>query len=162
MSNRTSIKYPGATTSISKVHINNIYIKYTFVHFAILLIRQILGAVLLPVSSPFAVEALSFGLWSRLGFFPGAATCLLFFLKFPFFPLPFFLKLVVGDIVFGCNPPRRGRFIPMAVHQDKAHEDIEDGGPCSRLTKDPKPKGELKAHRCKLPYVHDLYCKVSV
>src|SRR5215216_6243006 len=30
-----------------------------------------------------------------MGFFPGAATCLLFFLKFPFFPLPFFLKLVV-------------------------------------------------------------------
>ena len=27
----------------SKVHINNLYIKYTFVHFAILLIRQILG-----------------------------------------------------------------------------------------------------------------------
>ena len=44
--------------SISKVHINNMYIKYTF-HFAILLIRQILGAVPLPVTNPFAVEALS-------------------------------------------------------------------------------------------------------
>src|SRR5215216_5543140 len=66
MSNRTDIKYPGATTSISKVHINNMYIKYTF-HFAILLIRQILGAVPLPVTSPFAVEALSFRLRSRLG-----------------------------------------------------------------------------------------------
>ena len=30
MSNRTSIKYPGAIASISKVHINNMYIKYTF------------------------------------------------------------------------------------------------------------------------------------
>ena len=65
MSNRTSIKYPGATTSISKVHINKMYI-YTF-HFAILLIHQILGAVPLPVTSPFAVEALSLRLRSRLG-----------------------------------------------------------------------------------------------
>src|SRR6266536_6269896 len=65
MSNRTSIKYPGATTSISKVRINNMYIKYTFVHFAILLIRQILGAIPLPVTNPFAEEALSFRLRSR-------------------------------------------------------------------------------------------------
>ena len=35
------------------------YIKYTFVHFAILLIHQILGTIPLPVTSPFAVEALS-------------------------------------------------------------------------------------------------------
>ena len=67
MSNRTRIKYPGATTIISKVHINNMYIKYTF-HFAILLIRQVFGAVLLPVTIPFAVEALSFRLRSRFGF----------------------------------------------------------------------------------------------
>ena len=46
---------------------NNMYIKYTFVHFAILLIRQILGAVPLPVTSPFAVEALSLRLRSTLG-----------------------------------------------------------------------------------------------
>ena len=44
------------------------YIKYTFVHFAILLIRQILGAVLLLMTSPFEVEALNFRLRSRLGF----------------------------------------------------------------------------------------------
>ena len=43
------------------------YIIYTFVHLAILLIRQILGAVPLPVTSPFAVEALSLRLRSRLG-----------------------------------------------------------------------------------------------
>ena len=30
-SNRTSIKYPGATINTSKVHINNLYIKYTLV-----------------------------------------------------------------------------------------------------------------------------------
>src|SRR3954470_4013507 len=50
-----------------KIHINNLYIKYTFVHFAILLIRQILGVVPLPVTSPFAVEALSLRLRTRLG-----------------------------------------------------------------------------------------------
>ena len=42
------------------------YIQYTFVHFAILLIHQILGAVPLPVTSPFAVEALSLRLRTRL------------------------------------------------------------------------------------------------
>ena len=30
VSNRTGIKYPGATTSTGKVHINYMYIKYTF------------------------------------------------------------------------------------------------------------------------------------
>ena len=44
------------------------YIKYIVVHFAILLIHQILGAVPLPVSSLLAVEALSLRLKSRLGF----------------------------------------------------------------------------------------------
>ena len=68
MSNRTSLKYPGATAISSKVHINNMYITYTFVHLAILLIRQILGAVPLPVASLLKVEALSFRLRSRLGF----------------------------------------------------------------------------------------------
>ena len=82
MSNRTSIKYPGATTSISKVHINNMYIKYTF-HFAILLFRQILGAVPLPVTSPFALEALSFRLRSRLGLLPGSINLLAILLEVP-------------------------------------------------------------------------------
>ena len=45
----------GFAINTSKVHINNMYIKYTYVHFAILLIRQSLGVVLLPVTSPFAV-----------------------------------------------------------------------------------------------------------
>ena len=82
----TCIKYRGVATNTSKIHINNLYIKYTFVHFAILLICQILGVVPLPVTSPFAVEALSFRLRSRLGFFTWAATFLPFFLKFPFLP----------------------------------------------------------------------------
>ena len=42
------------------------YIQYTFVHFAILLIHQILGAVPPPVTSSFAVEALSLRLRTRL------------------------------------------------------------------------------------------------
>ena len=44
------------------------YITYTFVHLVILLIRQILGAVPLPVSSLLVVEALNLRLRSRLGF----------------------------------------------------------------------------------------------
>ena len=59
------------------------YIKYTFVHFAILLIRQILGAVPLPVTNPFAVEALSFRLRSRLGLLPGSDNLLAILLEVP-------------------------------------------------------------------------------
>src|SRR4051812_32023099 len=91
MSNRTSIKYPGATTSISKVHINNMYIKYTF-HFAALLIRQILGAVPLPVTSPFVVEALSFRLRSRLGLLPLSSNLLPVLLEVPLLPFAHFLE----------------------------------------------------------------------
>ena len=89
MSNKTNIKYPSATTSISKVHINNMYIKYTF-HFAILLIRQILGVVLLPVKSPFAVEALSFRLRSRLGLLPLRSNLLAILLEVPLLPCALF------------------------------------------------------------------------
>ena len=74
----------------SKVHINNLYIKYTFVHFAILLIRQIFGAVPLSVTISFTVEALSFRLRSRLGFLPGSSNLLAILLEVPLsFPLPF-------------------------------------------------------------------------
>src|SRR6266511_79861 len=92
MSNRTSIKYPGATTSTSKVHINSMYIKYTFVHFAILLIRKILWALLLPVTSPFAVEALSFRLWSRLGLLPGSSNLFAILLEVPLLSLALVLE----------------------------------------------------------------------
>src|SRR5215216_23250 len=91
MRNRSSIKYPGATTSISKVHINNMYIKYTF-HFAILLICQKLGAVPLPVSSPFAVEALSLRLRSRLGFLHLSNNLLVVLLEVPLLPFALFLQ----------------------------------------------------------------------
>ena len=71
------------------------YIKYTFVHFAILLIRQILGAVLLPVTSPFAVEALSLRLRSRLGLPHLRSNLLAVILEVPLLPFALFLKLVV-------------------------------------------------------------------
>ena len=111
LSNWTSIKYWGVAINICKVHINNMYIKYTYVHFAILLIRQLLGVVPLPVTSPFEVEALSFRLRSRLGFFTWAATCLPFFLKFPF-PLSLYLKLV---ILFTINTWCFSWFLPSSI-----------------------------------------------
>ena len=58
------------------------YIKYTF-HFAILLIRQILGAVPLTVPSPFAIEALSFRLRSKLGFLLLRSNFLAILLEIP-------------------------------------------------------------------------------
>ena len=83
----------------SKVHINKMYIKYTFVHFAILLIRQVFGVVPLPVTIPFAVEALSFRLRSSSGFLHGSGNLLAVLLKFPFLPFALFLKLVVLLII---------------------------------------------------------------
>ena len=84
----------GATTSTSKVHINNMYIKYTFVHFAILLIHQIVGVVPLPVTSPFAVKALSLRLRIRLGLLHLSSNLLAVLLEVPFYPFALFLKLV--------------------------------------------------------------------
>ena len=91
MSNRSSIKYPGATASFSKVHINNMYIKYTF-HFAILLIREIFGAIPLPVTSPFAVEAFSSKLRTRLVLLPGSSNLLAILLEVPLLPFALFLE----------------------------------------------------------------------
>src|SRR5664279_3624722 len=62
------MKYPGTTTSTSKVHINNVYIKYTFLDVTSLQICQVLGAVALPVSIALAVEAHSVRLRPSLGF----------------------------------------------------------------------------------------------
>ena len=63
------------------------YIKYTFVHFAILLIRQIFGAVLLPVTISFRVEALSFRLWFSFGLPHGSDNLLAILLEVPFLSL---------------------------------------------------------------------------
>ena len=79
----------------SKVHINNIYIKYTFVHFAILLIPQVFGVVPLPVNIPFAVEALSSRLGSSFGLLHWSSNLLAILLEVPLLPFALFLKLVV-------------------------------------------------------------------
>ena len=86
-SNRTSIKYSGATINTSKVHINNVYIKYTLVHFAILLIHQIFRAFPLPVTISFALEALSFRLWSIFGLLRGSDNLLAILHEVPFLSL---------------------------------------------------------------------------
>ena len=74
---------------------NNIYIRYTFVHYAILLIRQVSRAVPVLVTSPFAVEALSLRLRSRLGLLHLSSNSLAVLLEVPFLPFALFLKLVV-------------------------------------------------------------------
>ena len=71
------------------------YIKYTFVHFAILLIRQVSRAVPLPVTISFAVEALSFRLGSSFGLLHGSSNLLVVLLEVPLLPFALFLKLVV-------------------------------------------------------------------
>ena len=69
------------------------YIKYSIVQFAILLIRQILGAVPLPETSSFALEALSLRLRSRLGLL--LLNSLAVLLEVTLLPFALFLKLVV-------------------------------------------------------------------
>ena len=77
-------------TDTSKVHISNLYTKYTFVHFAILLIRQVSRAVPLLVTISFAVEALSSRLRSSFGLLHGSSNLLAILLEVPLsFPLPF-------------------------------------------------------------------------
>ena len=63
------------------------YITYTFVQLDILLIRQILGVVPLPVTSPFAVEALSLRLRSRLGLLHLSSNFLAVLLEVPLLSL---------------------------------------------------------------------------
>mgnify|MGYP005829365535 CR=1 FL=1 len=68
------------------------YIKYTFVHFAILLIRQVFGAVPLPVTISFAVVALSFSLGSSFGLLHGSRNLLVILLEVPFLSLALLLE----------------------------------------------------------------------
>ena len=76
----------------SKVNINNMYIKYIFVHFAILLIRQVFGVVPLPVAISFTVEALSFTLGSSFGLLHGSGNLLAILLEVPFLSLALLLE----------------------------------------------------------------------
>ena len=82
----------GFAIKTSKVHINNMYIIYTFVHCAILLIRQVFGAVPLPVTISFAVEALSFRLGSSFGLLHGSSNVLAILLEVPFLSLALLLE----------------------------------------------------------------------
>ena len=69
------------------------YIKYTF-HFAILLLRQILGVVPLSVTNPFAVEAFSLRLRSRLGLLHLSSNLLVVLLEVPLLPFALFLETI--------------------------------------------------------------------
>ena len=82
----------GFAINTSKVHINNMYIRYTFVHFAILLIRQVSREVPLPVNISFAVEALSFRLGSSFGLLHGSGNLLAILLEVPFLSLALLLE----------------------------------------------------------------------
>ena len=73
------------------------YIKYSFVHFAILLIHQILVVVPLLVTSSFVVEALSLKLRSRLGFLHLSSNLFAILLEVPL--LPFALSLETSGLV---------------------------------------------------------------
>ena len=79
------------------------YIKYTYVHIAILLICQSLGVVPLPVTSPFAVEALSLRLRSRLRLLHLSSNLLAVLLEVPL--LPFTLLLETGSLVETLDAP---------------------------------------------------------
>ena len=68
------------------------YIKYTFVHYAILLIRQVSRAVPLPVTISFAVEALSFRLGSSFGLLHGSGNLLAVLLEVSFLSLALLLE----------------------------------------------------------------------
>ena len=118
-SNRTSIKYSGATINTSKVHINNMYIKYTLVHFAILLIHQIFGVIPLPVTISFAVEALSFRLWSCFGLLHRSDNLLAILLEVPFLSLFPFLK--TSGLV---NHQHLMLFLDFYLHRFHHHEKL--------------------------------------
>ena len=64
--------------------------KYSFVHFAILLVGQVFGAVPLPVTISFAVEALSFRLRSSFGILHGSGNLFAILLEVPFLSLALF------------------------------------------------------------------------
>ena len=68
------------------------YIKYTFVHFAILLICQVFGAVPLRVTITLVVEALSLRLGSSFGLLHGSGNLLSDLFEVPFLSLYPFLE----------------------------------------------------------------------
>ena len=99
LSNWTSIKYRGVAINTSKVHINTMYIQYTSIDLASLLIYQVSRAVPLPVTISFAVEALSFRLGSSFGLLHGSSNLLAVLFEVPLLPFALFLKLVVSSTI---------------------------------------------------------------
>ena len=68
------------------------YIQYTFVPYAILLIRQVSRVVPLLVNISFGVEALSFMLGSSFGLLHGSGNLLAILLDVPFISLALLLE----------------------------------------------------------------------
>ena len=68
------------------------YIQYTFVQYAILLIRQVSMAVPLLVTISFVVEALSFRLGSSFGLLHGSGNLLAILLEVTFLSLALLLE----------------------------------------------------------------------
>ena len=68
------------------------YIKYTFITLPSFLSAKYLGAVLLPVTISFAIEALSFRLGSSFGLLHGSGNLLAILLEVPFLSLALLLE----------------------------------------------------------------------
>ena len=105
----------------SKEHIDDMHIKYTFVHFAILLIRQIFGAVPLPVIISFAVEALGLRLGSSFGLLHGSGNLLAILLEVPFLSLA--LLLETSSLV---NHQHLVLFLDFYLHRFQHREELEN------------------------------------
>ena len=75
------------------------YTQYTSVNLACLLIYQVSRVVPLPVTSPFAVEALSLRLRTILGLLHLSSNLLAVLLEVPLLPFALFLKLVVSSTI---------------------------------------------------------------
>ena len=93
--------------------------KYTFVHFAILLIRQVFGAVLLLVTISFVVEALTFRLGSSFGLLHGSDNLLVILLEVPFLSLCPFLE--TSDLV---NHQHLMLFLDFYLRRFQHHEEL--------------------------------------
>ena len=95
------------------------YIKYTFVHFAILLIRQVFGVVPLPATIPFEVEALSSMLRSSFGLLHASGNLLVILLEVPFLSLA--LLLETSGLV---NHQHLMLFLDFYLHRFHHHEKL--------------------------------------
>ena len=95
------------------------YIKYTYVHFAILLIRQSLGVVPLLVTSSFTVEALSLRLGSSLWLLHGSDNLLAILLDVPFLYLALFLE--TGGFI---NHQHLMHFLDFYLHRFQHREEL--------------------------------------